>query len=87
MFEAIETTSQTLVRSLIKLLDKYGLRKKINAYVKDEGSNLNAMIIKLKIVVNYESIGLNRAFRALVLGMPFQKHVNMALQRKMCVQI
>ncbi len=51
LFETTETTSQTLVKSLIKLLDKYGLRKKIIAYVKDEGSNINVMIIALKTIV------------------------------------
>jgi hypothetical protein len=68
-----------LARSLIELLNKHGLRKNIIAYVKDEGSNLNAMIITLKIVVNYEYLGLKESFRALALGMFFQKHVNMAL--------
>jgi hypothetical protein len=58
LFEAIETIGQALVRSLIELLDKYDLRKTIIAYVKDEGSNLNAMTIALKVVVNYESFGL-----------------------------
>ncbi len=47
-----KTTSQTLARSLIELLDKYGLRKKIIVYVKDESSNLNAMTTTLKVVVN-----------------------------------
>ncbi len=51
LFETTETTSQTLVKSLIKLLDKYGLRKKIIAYVKDKGSNINVMIIALKAIV------------------------------------
>jgi hypothetical protein len=37
LFEAIETTNQTLIRSLTKLLNKYGLKKKVIAYVKDEG--------------------------------------------------
>jgi ribosomal protein S12 len=36
-----------MVRNLIKLLDQYDLRKKIIAYVKGEGANLNAMIIVL----------------------------------------
>jgi hypothetical protein len=51
-----EATS--LAKSLTKLLDKYGLRKKINGYVKDERSNLNAMIGALKFVVNCESFKL-----------------------------
>jgi hypothetical protein len=33
LFEAIETTSQTLAKILTKLLDKYGLRKKIIVYM------------------------------------------------------
>jgi hypothetical protein len=37
LFEATKITSQTLAKSLIKLLDKYGLRKNIITHVKDEG--------------------------------------------------
>jgi len=62
LFEVTETTSQALARSLTKLLDKYGLRKKIIAYVKDEGSNFNAITITLKVFVNYEYIGLEKCF-------------------------
>jgi hypothetical protein len=43
LFEAIKTTNQTLTKNLTKLLDQYQLSKKIIAYVKDEGSNSNAM--------------------------------------------
>jgi len=75
----IDTIGQTLVRSVIELLNKYGLRKKIIAYVKNEGSNLNAMIIALLVVVNCGSIGLERVVKAFALGTPFQKHINMAL--------
>ncbi len=73
MFEAIETTSQTLARSLIELLDKYGLRKKIIAYVKDEGSNLNAMTTTLKAVVNCEPLGLKESFKNTCFGHAFSK--------------
>jgi hypothetical protein len=58
LFEAIETYGQMLVRNLINLLDKFGLRKKIIAYVKDEGSNLNAMTFALNSVINCETLGL-----------------------------
>jgi hypothetical protein len=61
LFEAIDTIGQTLVRSVIELLNKYGLRKKIIAYVKNEGSNLNAMITALQVVVNCGSIGLEES--------------------------
>jgi hypothetical protein len=60
-------------------LDKYGLRKIYITYIKDEGSNFNAIIGVLKSVVNCESFGLEEAFKVLVLDMCFQKHVNMAL--------
>jgi hypothetical protein len=46
----------------MKLLNKYDLRKKIIVYVKDEGSNFNAMTTILKIVVNYEYFGLEENF-------------------------
>ncbi len=45
LFGMTETIDQALARSLTKLLDKYNLRKNISAYVKDEGSNFNAMNI------------------------------------------
>ncbi len=62
MFEAIETINQALARSLTKLVDKYGLRKKIIAYVKDEGSNFNAMTIALKAIMNCEFLSLEENF-------------------------
>jgi hypothetical protein len=37
LFETIEIIGQTLTKSLTKLLEKYGLRQKIIAYVKYEG--------------------------------------------------
>jgi hypothetical protein len=43
LFKAIETFGQTLAWDLTNLLNKFGLRKKIIAYVKNEVSNLNAM--------------------------------------------
>jgi hypothetical protein len=41
LFEATKTIRKSLARSLIDLLDAYGLKNKIMTYVKDEGSNLN----------------------------------------------
>jgi hypothetical protein len=69
----IYTSGQTLARSLIELLDKYGLRKKIIVYVKDEGLNFNAMITALKVVVNYESLGSEEPFKGTCLGHVFSK--------------
>ncbi len=51
LFEAIETTWQMLARNFIDLLNAYGLRNKIIAYVKDESSNLNTLTNALKFIV------------------------------------
>ncbi len=58
LFEATKTTRQALVKSLTQLLDMYGLRKKKNVYVKNEGSNVNVMIGALKPIANNEFFGL-----------------------------
>jgi len=63
LFEAVETIGQVLVRNLIELLDAYGLRNKIIAYVKDEGSNLNTLSNALNFVVKCETLGLEESFQ------------------------
>jgi hypothetical protein len=50
------------VRKLIKLLNIYELRKKIVAYVKDEGFNLNIMVVTLKLVVICDVLSLKESF-------------------------
>jgi hypothetical protein len=50
------------VRKLIKLLNIYELRKKIVAYVKDEGFNLNIMVVALKLVVICDVLSLKESF-------------------------
>jgi hypothetical protein len=62
LFEATKTTRQALVKSLTQLLDKYGLRKKIIVYAKNEGSNINVMIGALKPVANNKFFGLEESF-------------------------
>ncbi len=62
-----------MAKSLTKLLDKYGLRKQIIAYVKDEGFNLNAMTNALKFVVNCELFGLEKNFQGICFGHAFSK--------------
>jgi hypothetical protein len=47
--------------------------EKIIAYVKDEGSNLNAMINVLKYVVNCECFGLETSFQGNYSGHVFSK--------------
>jgi hypothetical protein len=57
-----------LAKSLIGLLDKYGLKKKIVVYIKGEGSNFNAMTIAVKSIVNCESLRLKENFQGTCLG-------------------
>jgi hypothetical protein len=47
LFEATKIVRQTLAMNLSNLLYSFGLRKKIIAFVKNEGTNLNAMISRL----------------------------------------
>jgi hypothetical protein len=63
LFYAIETTNQALANHLTKLFDQDGLKRKIIAYVKDEGSNLNVMIIALRSIVKCEVLGLDESFQ------------------------
>jgi len=71
LFQAIKTNGQALTNNLRKLLDQYGLKNKMIAYVKDEGSNLNTMTIVLKYVVNVKSLVWMKAFKVLILVMFF----------------
>ncbi len=45
LFEATKINGQTLANKLRKFFGQYGLRNKIIAYIKDEGSNLSTMTI------------------------------------------
>jgi hypothetical protein len=83
----IKIIGQALVRNLIELLDKYALRKKIIAYVKDEGSNLNAMTTALKVVVNYEPFSLKESFQSTCFGHAFSKACQYGTVEKRCVRI
>ncbi len=44
LFNTTKTIGQAFAKSLIELLNQYGLKKEIIVYVEDERSNLNAMI-------------------------------------------
>ncbi len=73
LFKAIETIGQILAKILIDLLDKYGLRKKIIAYVKDEEFNFNAMTAILKSIVSCEYFVLEESFQGTCFEHPFSK--------------
>jgi len=69
LFEANETIGQAMARNLIELLDQYDLmKKKIIAYVKDEGANLNVMTTTLKSMVNCEVFGMENSFQGTCFG-------------------
>jgi hypothetical protein len=57
LFETTKRNSQVMALKLQALLDKYDLRKKILAYVKDKGVNLGALTTILKCVINCEDFG------------------------------
>ncbi len=54
-------------------MDKYGLRKKITTYVKDEGFNFNVMIIALKSIASCESLSLEKSLQGICFGHAFSK--------------
>jgi uncharacterized protein with NAD-binding domain and iron-sulfur cluster len=62
-----------MARKLIELLDQYDFKKKIVAYVKDEGANLNAMTTTYKFVVDYEVFGMEENFQGTCFGHAFFK--------------
>jgi hypothetical protein len=73
LFEATKTIGQMLAKNLIELLDAYGLRNKIIAYVKDEGSNVNTLTNALKFVIKCETLGLEESFQGTCFGHVFSK--------------
>jgi len=72
-FEITKIAKQALVKSLTNLLNKYGLRKNIIVYVKDEGFNLNARTIALKCIINCEFLGVEESFQGTCFGQTFSK--------------
>jgi hypothetical protein len=60
-------------KSLIDLLDAYGLRNKIITYVKDESSNLNTMINVFKSIGKCENSSLKENFQGTCFGHDFSK--------------
>ncbi len=73
LFELIDISGQTLANNLTKLLNIYELRRKIIAYVKDEGFNLNTMTTTLKLVLSCDVLGLEESFHGICFGHAFSK--------------
>jgi hypothetical protein len=85
LFEIVKTTWQALARNLIELLDAYGLRNMIIAYVKHEGSNLNTLTNVLKFVIKCETLGLKESFQGTYFGHVFSKACQYAtINDKVC---
>jgi hypothetical protein len=64
---------------LTNYLNKFGLRKKIIAYVKDEGFNLNAMTFALKFVISCETLNLQENVNSTCFGHVFSKTCQYAI--------
>jgi hypothetical protein len=62
-----------LTKNLIELLGAYGLKNKIIAYMKDEGSNLNTLTNVLKSIVKCETLGLKENFQGTCFGHVYSK--------------
>jgi hypothetical protein len=73
LFEVTKITRQTLAMNLSNLLYSFGLRKKIIAFVKNEGTNLNAMISTLMSIMSYDIMGLEESFNRSCFGHVFSK--------------
>ncbi len=61
-----------MANNLTKLFNQYGLKRKIIAYVKDEGSNLNVMMIALRLIVKCEVLSLGESFQGTYFGNVFK---------------
>jgi hypothetical protein len=77
-FETTKIIRHALAQSLIDLLDKYGLRKKIIANLMHARSNLTMMTNALKSIVSCEYFCLEKCHWRTYFGHVFPKHVNMA---------
>jgi hypothetical protein len=55
------------------LFYSFSFRKKIIAFVKNEGTNLNVMISTLMFVVSYDIMGLEESFNGSCFGCVFSK--------------
>jgi hypothetical protein len=64
---------------LTNYLNKFGLKKKIIAYVKDEGFNLNAMTSALKFVISFETLNLQENVNGTCFGHVFSKTCQYAI--------
>jgi hypothetical protein len=73
LFEAVKTIRQALTKNFIQLLYAYGLRNKIKAYVKDEGSNLNTLTNVVESIVKCETSNLEENFEGTYFDHVFSK--------------
>ncbi len=58
---------------MTEILDEYGSRKIIFAYVKDEESNMNPMTIILRFIMSHECMGLEETFQGSYFDHGFSK--------------
>ncbi len=68
-----ESYQSSFNKKFDQIVGEYGLRKKFLIYVKDEGSNMNVMIIVLKYFVSCECLGLWESFQGSYFDHAFSK--------------
>ncbi len=87
-FQAFDTSRHALPDDLLtNLLNKYDLRKNINAHVKNEGSNLNPMTIVFNYVVSCNVLSFIEIFRVAILTMHSLRLVNMFQLMKKFIRV
>ncbi len=85
LFEITNISKKTLAKNLIEIFKKYNLKKKIIIYVKDEKSNLNTMIVTLKIVISCDNLSLEESYQGICFGHAFSKAYQYAtMDKKVC---
>jgi hypothetical protein len=81
MFEALNTSKATLVKQVKSLLVEYQPTMKFIVYIKDEGANLNTIVIALTYVFFVHHCKLQHHLLTFSLGILCLRHVNMPQMR------
>jgi hypothetical protein len=68
LFEVNETTGQSMDIQLQVLLDKFGLLHQFIAFVKDESTNIFAMVVALHSIIDCEPLKILRVYEGTCFG-------------------
>jgi hypothetical protein len=73
-----------MAMKLKQIFNKFELTRKIMAYVKDEGSNLQTCVTIINSIMSCTNLNMVRPFDGFYYGHALLKYVNMSLQVKRC---